>query len=54
MNAVQPDAIPGDNTQPRILMIAFHFPPLAGSSVIQRTLRFAQHLPINGTLGDFR
>jgi glycosyltransferase involved in cell wall biosynthesis len=29
----------------RILMVAFHFPPLAGSSGIQRTLRFVQHLP---------
>lgn len=29
----------------RILMIAYHFPPLQGSSGIQRTLRFAQHLP---------
>ena len=28
-----------------LLMIAFHFPPLAGSSGIQRTLRFAKHLP---------
>jgi len=28
----------------RLLMIAFHFPPLAGSSGIQRTLRFARHL----------
>ena len=28
----------------RLLMIAYHFPPLAGSSGIQRTLRFAQHL----------
>lgn len=28
----------------RILMIAYHFPPLAGSSGIQRTLRFVQHL----------
>jgi glycosyltransferase involved in cell wall biosynthesis len=26
-------------------MIAFHFPPMAGSSGIQRTLRFVQHLP---------
>lgn len=32
----------------RILMIAFHFPPLAGSSGIQRTLRFVQHLPAFG------
>src|SRR5215212_6559377 len=26
-------------------MIAYHFPPSAGSSGIQRTLRFAHHLP---------
>ena len=26
-------------------MIAYHFPPLAGSGGIQRTLRFAQYLP---------
>lgn len=29
----------------RVLLIAFHFPPLAGSSGIQRTLRFVQQLP---------
>lgn len=29
----------------RVLMIAYHFPPLAGSSGVQRTLRFVQHLP---------
>lgn len=29
----------------RLLMIAFHFPPLEGSSGIQRTLRFVQQLP---------
>ncbi len=29
-------------------MIAYHFPPLAGSSGIQRTLRFVQHLPSLG------
>ncbi len=29
-------------------MIAFHFPPLAGGSGIQRTLRFVQHLPALG------
>lgn len=28
-----------------VLLIAFHFPPLAGSSGIQRTLRFVQQLP---------
>jgi dTDP-4-amino-4,6-dideoxygalactose transaminase len=32
----------------RVLMVAFHFPPMAGSSGIQRTLRFAQHLPALG------
>jgi glycosyltransferase involved in cell wall biosynthesis len=29
----------------RLLMIAFHFPPMTGSSGIQRTLRFARYLP---------
>jgi glycosyltransferase involved in cell wall biosynthesis len=29
----------------RILMVAYHFPPLAGSSGIQRTLRFTKYLP---------
>lgn len=29
-------------------MIAYHLPPLAGSSGIQRTLRFVQHLPSLG------
>ena len=29
-------------------MVAYHFPPLAGSSGIQRTLRFAQQLPRHG------
>jgi hypothetical protein len=28
-----------------VLLVAFHFPPLAGSSGLQRTLRFAQYLP---------
>jgi Glycosyltransferase Family 4 len=28
-----------------VLMVAYHFPPMAGSSGIQRTLRFVQHLP---------
>lgn len=32
----------------RVLMIAYHFPPLGGSSGIQRTLRFVQHLPTHG------
>lgn len=29
----------------RLLIVAFHFPPLSGSSGIQRTLRFARYLP---------
>lgn len=29
----------------RVLMIAFHFPPQAGSSGVQRTLKFSQYLP---------
>lgn len=29
----------------KILMLAFHYPPFAGSSGVQRTLRFSQYLP---------
>ncbi len=29
----------------RVLMVAFHYPPLRGSSGIQRTLKFSQYLP---------
>jgi glycosyltransferase involved in cell wall biosynthesis len=32
----------------RVLMVAFQFPPFSGSSAIQRTLRFVQHLPRYG------
>ncbi len=32
----------------RALMVAFHFPPQAGSSGILRTLNFAKYLPQNG------
>ncbi len=32
----------------RVLMVCYHFPPLAGSSGIQRSLRFVQHLPESG------
>ncbi len=41
-------AIPGGQSKSpmrRVLLIAYHFPPLLGSSGIQRTLRFAQYLP---------
>lgn len=30
---------------PRVLMIAYHYPPMRGSSGIQRTLKFSQYLP---------
>ena len=43
-----PDPLPAKGAPLRVLMIAFHFPPLAGSSGIQRTLRFVQHLPSFG------
>src|SRR5471030_697982 len=33
------------STDRTVLLIAYHFPPLRGSSGMQRTLRFAQHLP---------
>jgi hypothetical protein len=32
----------------RVLMIAFHFPPVQGSSGVHRTLAFAKHLPEHG------
>lgn len=32
----------------RVLMVAFHYPPMRGSSGIQRALRFSQHLPQAG------
>jgi len=41
-------AVAQAGTQPAVLMVAYHFPPLAGSSGIQRTLRFVQHLPALG------
>lgn len=31
-----------------VLLIAFHFPPMRGSSGLQRTLSFARHLPDHG------
>ena len=34
--------------QNRVLMVAFHFPPQAGSSGILRTLNFVKYLPQNG------
>jgi len=39
------NGISGPDHLKHVLMVAYHFPPLAGSSGIQRTLRFVQHLP---------
>lgn len=33
---------------PRVLIVAYHFPPVAGSSGVQRTLKFAAYLRENG------
>ncbi len=33
---------------PRVLMVAYHYPPMRGSSGIQRTLKFSQYLPQYG------
>jgi O-antigen/teichoic acid export membrane protein/glycosyltransferase involved in cell wall biosynthesis len=35
----------GEGCPRTVLLIAYHFPPIKGSSGVQRTLRFAQHLP---------
>lgn len=32
----------------KVLMVAFHFPPLKGSSGLERTLGFCRHLPAHG------
>ena len=32
----------------RVLMIAYHFPPIQGSSGVHRTVQFARHLPSFG------
>ena len=38
----------GKSKDKKVLMIAFHFPPQAGSSGVQRTLNFVRHLPKHG------
>jgi len=47
---MQPDAVPATvaAANKTVLMVAFHFPPQAGSSGILRTLNFAKYLPGNG------
>ena len=32
----------------KLLMIAYHYPPVQGSSGLQRTLKFSKYLPQNG------
>ena len=38
----------GEVVVKRVLMIAFHFPPMLGSSGLQRTLKFTRYLPDHG------
>ncbi len=38
----------GEIVVKRVLMIAYHYPPLQGSSGIQRTLKFSRYLPESG------
>ncbi|WP_254676046.1 glycosyltransferase [Janthinobacterium lividum] len=46
MLALKPSAARPNAARPkRVLMVAYHFPPLAGGSGILRTLGFARHLP---------
>src|SRR3954465_9590874 len=46
MASMEPNSPPVSASPIRtVLLIAFHFPPIQGSSGMQRTLRFAQHLP---------
>lgn len=44
----RPAHMPEDGERKKVLMVAFHFPPQAGSSGIQRTLNFVKHLPGQG------
>ncbi len=47
----RPQALPEPEPVPalkKVLMVAFHFPPQAGSSGILRTLNFVKYLPQNG------
>ena len=43
-----PEEKPRTAPQNYALLVAFHFPPLRGSSGIQRTLGFSRHLPNSG------
>ena len=48
---LRPLALPEPEPDPplkKVLMVAFHFPPQAGSSGILRTLNFVKYLPNNG------
>jgi glycosyltransferase involved in cell wall biosynthesis len=40
--------LPENDKRKKILMVAFHFPPQAGSSGLQRTLNFVKHMPSLG------
>ena len=43
-----PEALRAGGAMKRVLMIAYHYPPLRGSSGIQRTLAFSRYLPEYG------
>ena len=46
MGSMEPQSMPSGSSLLRtVLLVAYHFPPIQGSSGVQRTLRFAQHLP---------
>lgn len=51
-NLMQRPSVMKEGRRPaaKALMVAFHFPPQAGSSGIQRTLNFAKNLPNGGWL----
>src|SRR5436190_21766515 len=44
------DGVVGEVLVKRVLMIAYHFPPMRASSGFQRTLRFSEYLPEFGWL----
>jgi len=43
-----PDTEVSTQTDRRVLMVAFHFPPQSGSSGVLRTLNFVKYLPASG------
>jgi hypothetical protein len=48
VNFVADGTARGRDGDSRVLMIAYHFPPIRGSSGLQRTLSFCRYLPAHG------